>query len=332
MADTAAPRGGRSTGQQPALQPAPASPQEPGYDRDLQGYGATPPQADWPGGARLAVQFVINYEEGGENCILHGDAGSEAFLSEIIGAESWPGERHMSMESIYEYGARVGIWRLLDVFAEFGYPATVFAVATALQRHPVVAEAALAQGHELACHGLKWINYRGVTQTEERAHMCAAISIHEQITGARPLGWYTGRTSVHTRGLVMEDGGFLYDADDYSDDLPFWFVRGGAHQLVVPYTLDANDMRFATAQGFNTSAHFYRYLVDSFDALYEEGARVPRMMSVGLHCRLAGRPGRVQALKRFCRYIRGFDDIWVCRRVDIARHWHRRHPPPVVSG
>ena len=296
------------------------------YPRDLKGYGDTPPQADWPGGARIAVQFVLNYEEGGENCILHGDAASETFLSEIIGAQPFAGARHMSMESIYEYGARAGVWRLLDLFRSRGAPLTVFAVAMAAERHPAVIERALADGHEIASHGLRWINYHGVPIETERAHMAEAMAILTRICGARPLGWYTGRTSENTRQLVAEHGGFLYDADDYSDDLPFWSRLAPGPHLVVPYTLDANDMRFAAAQGFNSGDQFFAYLKDAFDTLYEEGAAAPKMMSVGLHCRLVGRPGRFASLKRFLDYVLKHDKVWVCRRVDIARHWHARHP------
>lgn len=297
-----------------------------GYPRDLQGYGVAPPQADWPGGARVAVQFVLNYEEGGENCVLHGDAASETFLSEIIGAAPFPGARHMSMESIYEYGSRAGVWRLLDLFKSRNVPLTVFAVAMAAERHPAVIERALKDGHEIASHGLRWINYHGVPLETERAHMAEAMAILTRLCGARPLGWYTGRTSENTRNLVAEYGGFLYDADDYSDDLPFWSRMVERPHLVVPYTLDANDMRFAAAQGFNSGDQFYAYLKDAFDTLYEEGVRSPKMMSVGLHCRLVGRPGRFASLKRFLDYVLKHDKAWVCRRVDIARHWHARHP------
>ncbi len=297
------------------------------YPRDMIGYGPTPPNADWPGGARLALQFVLNYEEGGENNILHGDAASEAFLSEIVGAKPFPGARHMSMESLYEYGSRAGVWRVLRLFAEREIPLTVFAVAMALERNPAVAEAAMAAGHEICSHGYRWIDYRDVPLEEEREHLHKAIGIIERLTGARPLGWYTGRTSENTRRLVAEEGGFLYDADDYSDDLPFWTTVGATRHLVVPYTLDANDMRFATPQGFNSGDQFFTYLKDSFDVLYAEGEDTPRMMSVGLHCRLAGRPGRSAALARFLDYARGHEKVWICRRVDIARHWRERHPP-----
>ena len=296
------------------------------YPRDLQGYGPTPPPARWPGGARLAVQFVVNYEEGGENCVLHGDAASEAFLSEIVGARALPGQRHMSMESIYEYGSRVGVWRLFELFRERQVPITVFAVAMALQRNPPVAEAAVANGFEICSHGYRWIDYQEVPEALEREHLQRAVEIIRDLTGERPLGWYTGRTGPNTRRLVVEEGGFLYDADDYNDDLPFWTEVAGRPHLVVPYTLDANDMRFATAQGFNSGDQFFAYLRDAFDVLYAEGAHAPRMMSVGLHCRLAGRPGRFAAVRRFLDHVLAHEQVWCCRRIDIARHWREHHP------
>ena len=296
------------------------------YPRDLIGYGPNPPQANWPGGARLAVQFVLNYEEGGENCVLHGDEGSEAFLSEIVGADSWQGQRHPSMESIYEYGSRVGVWRLLKLFGRKQIPLTLFAVAMALERNPAVAEAALEAGFEICSHGYRWIDYRRMPEDVEREHISKAIEIIQRITGERPLGWYTGRTGPNTRRLVVEEGGFLYDADDYNDDLPFWVRVEGKSHLVVPYTLDANDMRFASPQGFNSGDQYFAYLKDSFDALYDEGAETPRMMSVGLHCRLVGRPGRIRALERFLDYVLSHKDVWCCRRIDIARHWWEHHP------
>ena len=296
------------------------------YPRDLVGYGQRPPPAQWPAGARIAVQFVVNYEEGGENCVLHGDPASEAFLSEIVGAAPWPGQRHPSMESIYEYGSRVGVWRLLDLFARYEIPLTIFGVAMALERNPAVAEAAMAAGHEICSHGYRWIDYRDVPEDVERKHLERAIEIIRRLTGERPLGWYTGRTSERTRALVVEEGGFLYDADDYNDDLPFWTQVNGKSHLVVPYTLDNNDMRFATPQGFNSGDQFYSYLRDAFDVLYAEGEHTPRMMSVGLHCRLVGRPGRLAALARFIEHTRRFDDVWYCRRIDIARHWRAAHP------
>jgi len=294
------------------------------YPRDMVGYGANPPQAKWPQSARLAVQFVINYEEGGENNILHGDKASEAFLSEIVGAQPWLGQRHMSMESIYEYGSRVGVWRLFDLFSRMDIPVTVFAVAMALARNPAVVEAAVAAGHEICSHGYRWIDYRDISEDMEREHLLKAIEIITRLTGKRPLGWYTGRTSVNTRRLVVEEGGFLYDADDYNDDLPFWTEVDGKQHLVVPYTLDTNDMRFATPQGFNSGDQFFAYLRDSFDVLYEESFITPRMMSVGLHCRLAGRPGRIRSLENFINHARAHSGVWFCRRIDIARHWHRQ--------
>ncbi|KQO87500.1 polysaccharide deacetylase [Methylobacterium sp. Leaf92] len=293
--------------------------------RDLIGYGRTIPQADWPGGARIAVQIVLNYEEGGENCILHGDAASEAFLSEIVGAAPWPGMRHMNMESLYEYGARAGFWRLWRLFTERGVPVTVFGVATALARNPEVVAAMREADWEIASHGLKWIDYRDMPRAEEAAQMDAAIHLHEEVTGERPLGWYTGRSSVNTLELGLERG-FAYLADSYADDLPYWLYGRAGTGLVVPYTLDANDMRFATAQGFNTGEHFFTYLRDSFDALYAEGAAAPKMMSVGLHCRLVGRPGRIAALARFLDHVAAHDGVWLARRIDIARHWTARHP------
>ncbi|GEL40300.1 polysaccharide deacetylase [Methylorubrum extorquens] len=293
--------------------------------RDLIGYGRTIPQADWPGGARIAVQIVLNYEEGGENCILHGDAASEAFLSEIVGAAPWPGMRHMNMESLYEYGARAGFWRLWRLFTERGVPVTVFGVATALARNPEVVAAMREADWEIASHGLKWIDYRDMPRAEEAAQMDAAIRLHEEVTGERPLGWYTGRSSVNTLELGLERG-FAYLSDSYADDLPYWLYGRAGTGLVVPYTLDANDMRFATAQGFNTGEHFFTYLRDSFDALYAEGAAAPKMMSVGLHCRLVGRPGRIAALARFLDHVAAHDGVWLARRIDIARHWTARHP------
>jgi putative urate catabolism protein len=275
------------------------------------------------------VQFVINYEEGGENNILHGDPASEAFLSEIVGAQPWPGQRHMNMESIYEYGSRAGFWRLWRMFTARNLPVTVFGVATALQRNPEAVAAMKEAGWEIASHGLKWIDYKDVPEQEERTHLTEAIRIHTEATGERPLGWYTGRTSPNTRKLVVEDGGFVYDADDYNDDLPWYDTRyrdkSGKPQLVVPYTLDANDMRFASPQGFNSGDQFFAYLKDAFDVLYEEGNRAPRMMSVGLHCRLVGRPGRLASLERFLKHVRG-KKVWIARRIDIARHWLKHHP------
>ena len=296
------------------------------YPRDLVGYGATPPDPKWPGRARIALQFVLNYEEGGENSVLHGDAASETFLSEIVGAQAFVGQRHMSMESLYEYGSRVGVWRMLKLFRHYNIPLTIFAVAMAMERNPAVVEAFMQAGHEIANHGLRWINYQDVPLKIEREHMQRAIEIQKRLTGERPFGWYTGRTSPNTRRLVVEDGGFEYDADDYSDDLPWYDTRHGKPQLVVPYTLDANDMRFLAVQGFNSGEQFYAYLKDSFDALYAEGRDTPRMMSVGLHCRIAGKPGRIFALERFLRYVSKKRGVWFARRIDIARHWAKRYP------
>ncbi|WP_436643546.1 allantoinase PuuE [Microbaculum sp. FT89] len=300
---------------------------DPAYPRDMIGYGRAVPVADWPAGARIAVQFVINYEEGGENSILHGDAASEAFLSETIGAEPWPGKRHLNMESVYEYGSRAGFWRLWRLFASRGVPVTVYGVAMALARNPDAVAAMQEADWEIASHGYRWIEYRDIAEDVERRHLNEAIRIHTETTGARPLGWYLGRCSENTRRLVMEEGGFLYDSDSYADDLPYWVSGPRGPHLVIPYTLDANDMRFATAQGFNSGDQFHAYLRDSFDVLYAEGAERPRMMSIGLHCRLAGRPGRAAALARFLDYVLEHEDAWVCRRVDIARHWHSRHTP-----
>ena len=297
------------------------------HPRDLHGYGASPPDPHWPGGARLALQIVLNYEEGGENCVLYGDPASEAFLSEIVGAEARAGVRHMSMESLYEYGSRVGVWRLKNLFDRYGIPITVFAVGMAVERNPEPVQALFAAGHEICSHGYRWIDYQNFSETTEREHMQKAIRVIEEAVGERPLGWYTGRSSPNTRALVVEEGGFLYDADDYSDELPFWNHHHGKPHLVIPYTLDANDMRFATPQGFNSGSQFLQYLKDSFDVLYAEGADSPRMMSVGLHCRISGRPGRFAALEAFLRYARSHDDVWFCRRVDVARHWHAEHPP-----
>jgi putative urate catabolism protein len=298
------------------------------YPRDMVGYGCNPPDPAWPGGARIAVQFVLNYEEGGEMNVLHGDPASEAFLSEIVGAEPWPGERHVNMESHYEYGSRAGFWRLWRHFTGRGLPLTVFAVATAMQRNPEAVAAMREAGWEIASHGLKWIDYRRFGRDAERAHMLEAIRIHTELTGERPLGWYTGRASIHSLALVMEEGGFLYSSDSYADDLPYWIAGPKGPHLVVPYSLEANDMRFATAAGFGTGDQFFTYLRDTFDCLYREGeAGSAKMMSVGLHCRLAGRPGRAAALARFLDYVESHPRVWVARRIDIARHWHAHHRP-----
>lgn len=304
------------------------------YPRDLIGYGKEPPHARWPNGARIALQFVLNYEEGGENCVLHGDAASEQFLSEIVGAAAYP-DRHMSMESIYEYGSRAGVWRILREFERRQLPLTVFGVSMALQRHPELTRAFVELGHEIACHGWRWIHYQNLDEATEREHMRTALQIIRELTGEQPQGWYTGRDSPNTRRLVVEHGGFLYDSDYYGDDLPFWTeVRTGNGEvkphLVVPYTLDSNDMRFATPQGFNSGEQFFSYLKDAFDVLYAEGDPQgldrPKMLSVGMHCRLLGRPGRFRALQRFLDHVQSHDKVWICRRVDIARHWAQTHP------
>jgi allantoinase len=300
------------------------------YPRDLRGYAGQPPFADWPGNARIAVQFVLNYEEGGENSVLHGDAGSEVFLSEMFNPPSFP-QRHLSMESIYEYGSRVGVWRILREFERRGLPLTVFGVSMALQRNPEATAAFVELGHEIACHGLRWISYQEIDEATEREHMRLGMQIIEQLTGQSPLGWYTGRDSVNTRRLVVEHGGLLYDADYYGDDLPFWELvacsdgRKAPH-LVVPYTLDTNDMRFSLPQGFSHGDEFFHYLRDAFDVLYAEGDERPAMLSIGMHCRLLGRPARFLALQRFLDHIEKHDRVWVCRRVDIARHWIDKHP------
>ncbi len=299
------------------------------YPRDLIGYGAEPPKANWPGQARIAVQFVLNYEEGGENCVLHGDSHSEVFLSDIIGAQAFA-DRHMSMESLYEYGSRAGAWRILREFRQRGLPLTVFGVSMAMQRHPDMVRAFIEDGHEIACHGLRWIHYQDMSEAREREHMQQAIELHTALTGQPPLGWYTGRDSPNTRRLVVEAGGFEYDSDYYGDDLPFWTTvdagAGPQRHLIVPYALDTNDMRFAIAGGFNSGEQFLQYLKDAFDVLYAEGAETPKMLSIGLHCRLVGRPGRFRALQRFLDHIQSHDKVWITRRIDIARHWKQTHP------
>ena len=304
------------------------------YPRDLVGYGRKPPHPQWPGQARVALQFVLNYEEGGENAVLHGDGGSEQFLSEMFNPPSFT-ERHMSMEGIYEYGSRVGVWRILREFEKRGLPLTVFGVGMALQRHPELTAAFVELGHEIACHGWRWISYQNLDDATEREHMRLGLDAIEKLTGNRPLGWYTGRDSPQTRRLVADDGGLLYDSDYYGDDLPFWMKVKRSDgtvvpRLVVPYTLDTNDMRFALPQGFAQAEDFYIYLRDSFDALYAEGdpngQNAPKMMSIGMHCRLLGRPGRLVALQRFLDHVAKHDKVWVCRRVDIARHWQATHP------
>jgi len=293
------------------------------YPRDLCGYGSRIPDVNWPGDARIAVQFVINYEEGAENCVLHGDAASEAFLSEMIGAQPIENQRHMNMESLYEYGARAGFWRLHRLFCERDLPVTVFGVAMALERNPEAVAAMQAANWEIASHGYRWIDYQTVDEATEREHLRKAIDIHTDVTGERPLGWYLGRCSPRSHRLIAEEGGFVYNADSYSDDLPYWEHSHATPQLMVPYTLDANDMRFATPQGFNSGQQFYDYLKDSFDVLYAEGSR---MMSIGLHCRIAGRPGRSAALARFLDYVAKHDDAWIARRIEIANYWREHHP------
>ncbi len=305
------------------------------YPRDLIGHGRHPPHPRWPGGARVALQFVLNHEEGAENCVLHGDAGSETFLSEIIGAPSFP-MRHMSMESLYEYGSRAGLWRVLRVFEQRRLPLTVFAVAMALQRHPEAVAAYREGSHEIACHGLRWISYQQVDEATERAHIAEAVAIHRALTGSAPLGWYTGRDSPNTLRLITEHGGFAYSADSYADDLPYWATvdtaSGAQRQLIVPYTLDSNDMRFAAAQGFNSGTQFYDYLKDAFDSLYAEGdpagLDAPKMLSIGLHARIIGRPARIASLERFLDYVLAHDRVWIARRIDIAEHWRKRFPAP----
>jgi allantoinase len=322
-----------STSKDAFVSPTSTSP----YPRDLAGYGRSPPHPRWPQSARIAVQFVLNHEEGAENCVLHGDAASETFLSEIIGAQAFS-MRHLSMESLYEYGTRAGLWRVLRCFEHRRLPLTIFAVAMALQRLPEAAAAFRELGHEIACHGLRWISYQQVPLETERAHLEAAVQIMQEICGAPPLGWYTGRDSPNTRRLLIEHGGFIYDADSYADDLPYWVQvpvgsgetsRRVAH-LVVPYALDTNDMRFATAQGFNSGTQFFDYLRDAFDTLYREGdprgLDAPKMLSIGLHSRLVGRPGRLAALERFLDHVQSHDAVWICRRIDIARHWMAHHP------
>ena len=309
------------------------------YPRDLRGYGHHVPHAQWPGQARIAVQFVLNFEEGGENHVLHGDAGSEQFLSEMFNPASYP-DRHMSMDGIYEYGSRAGVWRLLREFERRGLPLTVFGVASALRRNPDTTAAFVELGHEIACHGLKWIHYQNTPIEVERAHMAEAMAIIQDMVGQRPLGWYTGRDSPNTHQLVADYGGFAYDADYYGDDLPFWMRvpttdGGSAHQLIVPYTLDCNDMRFALPQGFSHADPFFHYLKDSFDVLYAEGdpqgLNQPKMMSVGMHCRLLGKPGRIAALQRFLDHIQSHDHVWVATRLDIAQHWAATHPLESMS-
>jgi allantoinase len=292
--------------------------------RDMVGYGSKDKKIKWPNNARIAVQIVLNYEEGAENCLLNGDKKSEVFLSEIIDAQPIKG-RHINMESLYEYGSRRGFWRLHKIFKEKKIPVTIFGVGMALIKNPQICKALMSSDYEISSHGWRWIDYQNIKKSEEKKHMKMAIKTHQKIFGERPLGWYTGRCSPNTRDLVFEDGGFLYDSDSYSDDLPYWEVRNKKRQLIIPYTLDNNDMRFATNQGFNTGDHFYSYLKDSFDALYEEGKTYPKMMSVGLHCRIIGKPGRIQALKKFLNYIKKHKNVWICKRVEIAKHWIKNY-------
>jgi len=306
------------------------------YPRDLIGYGRNPPHARWPGEARIAVQFVLNYEEGGENCVLHGDKASETFLSEIVGAQAFEA-RHLSMESMYEYGSRVGAWRILREFERRGLPLTVFGVSMALQRNPELTRAFLDLGHEIACHGWRWIHHQFMAEAEEREHIATGTRIVRELTGgAWPLGWYTGRDSPNTKRLVADHGGYLYDSDYYGDDLPFWMPVEKSdgttlQRLIVPYTLDTNDMRFSSPQGFNTGDHFLAYLKDAFDVLYAEGDEAPKMLSIGMHCRLLGRPARFRALQRFLDHVQAHDRVWVTRRIDIARHWMQVHPAPAAA-
>jgi len=295
------------------------------YSRNMVGYGSKGPKVEWPNNARIALQIVLNYEEGAENCIINGDKHSEVFLSEIIGAQPVKG-RHINMESLYEYGSRSGFWRLHKLFQKKKIPITIFGVGMALEKNPEICKAIKDANYEVASHGWRWIDYQNVKKSEEKKHMKLAIKKIKEIFGERPLGWYTGRCSPNTRDLVFEEGGFLYDSDSYSDDLPYWEIRKKKKQLIIPYTLDNNDMRFVTNQGFNTGDHFFTYLKDSFDALYGEGKTNPKMMSVGLHCRLVGRPGRIQSLKRFLEYVLSHEDVWICKRIDIAKHWIKNYP------
>jgi putative urate catabolism protein len=297
------------------------------YPRDMIGYGENPPTVSWPNKARIAVQFVLNYEEGGENCILHGDESSESFLSDIVGAAPLLGQRNMNIESMYEYGSRAGFWRIHRLFTERALPLTVFGVTMALQRNPEAVKAMLDADWEIASHGLRWIDYQNIEPEQERAHMSEAIALHERLTGQRPNGWYTGRVSENTRLLVKETGQFLYDSDSYADDLPYWDSSQPKPHLVIPYSLETNDMKFVAAQGFNSGEQFFTYLRDAFDTLYAEGEQSPKMMSIGLHCRIIGKPARIASLVRFLDYIQQHENVWVCKREDIAKHWHKNHPP-----
>lgn len=296
------------------------------YPRDMIGYGRSTPKSPWPNGKKIAVQFVINYEEGSENCILHDDPGSETFLSEIIGAKSYPA-RHMSMESLYEYGSRAGFWRLHRLFERYNLPATVYGVAMAMARNPEAVAAMKEADWEIASHGYRWIDHQFMSKEDEKAQITQAINIHTELTGSRPLGWYTGRDSPNTRDLIVEAGGFLYDSDSYADDLPYWDTSYKKPHLIIPYTLDTNDMRFAAPQGFNSGEQFFCYLRDCFDVLYAEGESAPKMMNIGLHCRIVGRPARLKALQQFIEHVLQHDDVWICRRIDIANHWHENFYP-----
>ena len=295
------------------------------YPRNMVGYGKDPIHPKWPNKARIAVQFVLNYEEGAENSILHGDNASEAFLSEIVGAKAYEGVRHMSMESIYEFGSRVGVWRILNLFKEFDVPVTIFAVALAIARNRELADYLVEQNYDICAHGFRWIDYQFVDEKTEREHIKDCISVLTEYLGKRPEGWYTGRNSLNTRMLIVEEGGFLYDSDTYDDDLPYWSNEFGAEKkhLIIPYTLDVNDMRFASPQGFNSGDQFFNYLKDTFDALYLEGEVSPKMMSVGMHARILGRPGRIMAMRRFLEYVKTFDNVWLCSRREIADHWYK---------
>jgi len=295
------------------------------HQRNMIGYGKNTPTVEWPNQAKLALQIVLNYEEGSENCILNGDKTSETFLSEIIGAKPIKG-RHLNMESIYEYGSRRGFWRINDLLKEKKIPATIFGVAMALEKNRDICDEIKKSNYEIACHGWRWIDYQSIPKATEKKHMKLAIESIKKIFGKRPSGWYTGRCSPNTLDLVMEEGGFLYSSDSYSDDLPYWEVKDKKKQLIIPYTLDNNDMRFATNQGFNSGDQFYAYLKDSFDTLYNEGNFKPKMMSVGLHCRLIGRPGRIQSLKKFLDYVLKHENVWICKRIDIANHWIKNYP------
>ena len=295
------------------------------YPRNMTGYGKETIHPHWPNKARVAIQFVLNYEEGGENSILHGDKASEAFLSEIVGAKAYEGVRHMSMESIYEYGSRAGVWRILRLFKEFDIPITIFAVALAIARNKELADYLVEHNYDICAHGLRWIDYQYIDEKTEREHIKDCITLLTECLGSRPLGWYTGRNSPNTRRLVMEEGGFLYDSDTYDDDLPYWTEESKSdnRHLIIPYTLDVNDMRFASPQGFNSGDQFFNYLKDTFDALYLEGETHPKMMSVGMHARILGRPGRIMAMRRFLEYVKTFDDVWLCTRNEIADHWYK---------